>query len=243
LAVAVHSRCNRRRMTCGSCMRCQASAGKNRLAGVIALYEKSVSDGFRRVRGLSKMRVHLRSEANSMEAITDDGGVYEVYGFPPGNYRIVIDIPKGLRIYFPVIAGGEGRRNRLEDLRATEPVVEIGAGTTADVDFVLMVDNQISGRVVDSSGKPMKDVCVQLQPSTGEASRYFHVSKCSEADGSYVLKDMPPGQYVITAEPWAKGRPQEPKLFYPGTAERKSAEVVSIGSGEHIAGFEIRIPK
>jgi hypothetical protein len=62
------------------------------------------------------------------------------------------------------------------------------------------------------------------------------VSKCSEADGSYVLKDMPAGQYVITAEPWAKERPQEPKLFYPGTAERKSAEVLSIGGGEHIAG-------
>lgn len=29
------------------------SAGKNRLAGVVALYENSVSDGFRRVHGLS----------------------------------------------------------------------------------------------------------------------------------------------------------------------------------------------
>jgi hypothetical protein len=56
-----------------------------------------------------------------------------------------------------MIAGGEGRRNRLEDLRATKPVVKIGVGTTADVDLVLMVDNQISGRVVDSSGKPMKE--------------------------------------------------------------------------------------
>jgi hypothetical protein len=219
------------------------SASKNRIAGVVAQYENSVSEGFKRMGGISKMRVHIRSEANSIEAITDDHGVYEVYGLPPGNYRIVIDIPKGLRIYFPMIAGGEGRRNRLEDLRATEPVVAIGAATTADVDFVLMVDNQISGRVVDSRGKPLKDVCLQLQPSSGEASRYFYVPKFSEVDGSYVLKDMPPGQYLITAEPWAKGSPQEPKLFYPGTAERNSAEVVSIGSGEHLAGFDIRIPK
>ena len=141
------------------------SADKNRLAGVVALHENSVSEGFRRVHGLSKIHVHLISEVNSMEVVTDDGGVYEWYGLPPGNYRIVIDTPKGLRIYFPMIAGGEGRRNRLDDLRATEPVVEFGAGTTADVDFVLMEDNQISGRVVDASGKPMKDVCVQLQPA------------------------------------------------------------------------------
>lgn len=219
------------------------SAGKNRIAGVVALYENSIGEGFRRVRSLSKMRVRLRSDDNSTEAVTDDDGVYELYSLSPGNYRIGVDIPKGLRIYFPVIAGGAGRRNRLEDLRATEPIVRINADTTADVDFVLVLDNEISGRVVDSSGKPTKDVCVQLQPSIGEASRYFLVSKCSEADGSYVLKDMPPGQYVIMAEPWANGRPQEPKLFYPGTTDRKSAEVVSIGSGQHLAGFEIRIPK
>jgi hypothetical protein len=187
--------------------------------------------------------VHLRSENGSIEATTGVDGVYEVYGLMPGNFRVSIDIPNGLKIHFPMIAGGEGRRSRLKDLQTTEPGVRMGADSSADVDFLLMIDNQISGRVVDSAGKPMKDVCIQLQPSSGEASRYFYVSKCSEADGSYVLKDMPPGQYVITAEPWVEGKPQEPKLFYPGTVERKGAEIVSIGSGEHIGGFEVRMPK
>jgi hypothetical protein len=54
---------------------------------------------------------------------------------------------------------------------------------------------------------------------------------------------MPAGQYVITAEPWAAGRPQLSKSFYPGTTERKKAEVVTIGSGEHRTGFDIQMAK
>ncbi|HEY3739678.1 MAG TPA: carboxypeptidase-like regulatory domain-containing protein [Bryobacteraceae bacterium] len=219
------------------------SAATNRVAGVVALYEISVSKGFRRVRNLRGIRVHLRSEVSSVEAVTDDEGVYEVYDLAPGNYRIGIDLTKGLKIFFPVIAGGEGPRDRTKDVRATEPVVEIGASTGADVDFVLNFDNQITGRVVDSSGKPMKDVCLQLEPATGEASLHFWVFTCSDADGRYRLADMPPGRYVISAVPWAKGRPHEPTLFYPGTTERKSAQVVGIGNGEHKSGLDFRIPK
>jgi len=50
---------------------------------------------------------------------------------------------------------------------------------------------------------------------------------------------MPPGKYVITAEPGSN----KAKVFYPGTTEKKSAGVVRIGTGEHLGGFEIRLPK
>lgn len=219
------------------------SAGRTRFAGVVALYENSVSEGFRPVQSLAGIRVHLRSDTLSIEAVTADDGLYEVYDLPPGSYRVRSDVPKGLTIHFPTIAGGEGRRSRWEDLRATEPVVEIGARTAAHVNFLLMIDNQISGRVLDSTGSPMKDVCVELRPATAVASQNFYVSDCSEADGSYLLKDMAPGPYLITAKPTVNGRSQRLELFYPGTAERTSAKVVTIGSGEHLTGFDIRVPK
>lgn len=88
----------------------------------------------------------------------------------------------------------------------------------------------------------MKGFCVQLQPASGEASRHSFISNCSKVDGSYLLNDMPPGRYVITAEPWANGKRQEPKIFYPGVVDRKNAQAIAIGSSEHLAGFEIRIP-
>jgi hypothetical protein len=177
------------------------SATKTRFAGAIVLYENSVAEGIRRVRALSDVHVHLRSEIGSIEVTTGTDGVYEVYGLPPGNYRVSIDVPNGLKIHFPMIAGGEGRRSRLKDLQISQPIVRMDADSSADVDFLLMIDNQISGRVVDSAGRPVKDVCVQLQPARGEANRHFYVSKCSEANGGYVLKDMLSGQYIITAKP------------------------------------------
>ena len=122
-------------------------------------------------------------------------------------------------------------------------MVQLGQSSAADVDFVLIVDNQISGHVLDSQGKPVKDVCVQPEPATGETSHYFYISKCSEVDGSYRLKDMPSGQYRIRAEPWTGGKRLGTKFFYPGTTERTDAAVVTIGSGEHLDGFAISVPK
>jgi hypothetical protein len=220
-----------------------ASARKNRFAGEVALYENSVSEGFRRSHVLSGIHVQLRSGSQSIDALTNNDGVYEVYGVPPGKYHVTLDLPKGLNIDFPIVAGGEGRRDRLKDLRTKEPVVDMGGNTAADVDFVLMVDNAISGRVLDPAGKPMKDVCVQLEPATGQANGYFYISNCSDSDGRFSLTDMPPGQYVISANVWVNGRAQEPKMFYPGTADRKSAVVITIGSGEHLGGFELRVTK
>jgi hypothetical protein len=175
------------------------------------------------------------------EAVTNEDGVYEIYACPPGRYQVSIDIPKGLRIYFPMVGGGEGRRNSIKDLLSPEPTVDMGKRTAADIDFVLVVDNQISGRVLDPGGKPVKDVCVQLTPTAEKTISYFHIFGCSKDDGTYLLKDMPSGQYLITAEPWADGRPQRPKVFYPGTTEHAGAGVVTIGSGEHLGGFDIRM--
>jgi hypothetical protein len=219
------------------------SAGKNRFGGEVVLYENSVSEGFRRLRVLPGTHVHFRSKNQAVGVVTNSDGAYESYGLRPDSYQITIDVPQGLRILFPVIAGGEGRRDRLKDLDATEPVVEIGSTSAADVDFVLVADGQISGRVLDTDGKPVKDVCVQLKPAVGEASSYFYISKCSEADGSYRLKDISAGEYIITAKPWRGGRPSGSTLFYPGTEDRKHAAVVRIGAGEHLDGFDIRMTK
>jgi hypothetical protein len=219
------------------------SADKSRFAGEVALYENSVSDGFRRSRVLPGVHVFFRSGNYSAEAVTNEDGVYEIYACPQGRYRVSMDIPKGLRIYFPMVGGGERRRNSIKDLLSPEPTIDMGKRTAADIDFVLVVDNQISGRVFDSAGKPVKDVCVQLTPIAEKASSYFNVFGCSKDDGSYLLKDMPPGQYLITAEPWANGRPQLPKVFYPGTTEPAVAGVVTIGVGEHLGGFNIRMTR
>ena len=219
------------------------SAQKNRLAGEIALYENSVNQGFRFSHPLAGIHVHVRSENYSKETVTNDDGVYELYDAPPAQYTIAIDVPQRMRIKFPTIAGGEDRRDEFKDLNTTEPIVRIGAASAADVDFVLMVDNQISGRVLDATGKPPNDICVGLTPATGEASPYFNIYDCPKTDGSFNLKDMPAGQYLIYVEKWADGRRQKPVLFYPGTFERNAAVAIKIGNGEHQTGFDFQMTK
>jgi hypothetical protein len=57
------------------------------------------------------------------------------------------------------------------------------------------------------------------------------------------FKDIPSGQYRITVELFAGGKRLGTKFFYPGTTERKDAAVVTIGDGEHLDGFDIRVTK
>ena len=207
------------------------SATRNRLAGVVSLDYGS--------RRLSQVRVHLRSEKYARDLVTDSEGLYEVYDLPASTYRVSIDTPEGLRILFPIVADGDMRRNIFSDLEAKSVEIRFDLSTTADISFLLVEDNQISGRVLDSNGNPLKDICVHLVPAGSDpssATSRSRVFDCSEPGGSYVLKDMPAGRYELVAD-----RNQR-FVYYPGTLERTGSAIVSIGTGERKTGFDIRIP-
>lgn len=212
-----------------------ASARRNRLAGEVSLYENWESHG--RSRALRGIRVHFRSGSRSLEAVTNGDGIYELAGVPAARYRITIDVPKGLRIEVSAVGGGTGLRTHLQ---GAEPIVTIGDRTAADVDFILVADNRISGRVLGPAGAPVKDVCVHLEPATGKA-KHLYMLDCSASDGRYTLKGMPSGRYVIGMAFRAEREPRKPGLYYPGTTRRKSAAVVAISGGQHLDGFDLRM--
>jgi hypothetical protein len=68
-----------------------------------------------------------------------------------------IKTPKGLKIRYATILG-IGRRSGPGDNTVT-----IDASYALTVDFELTEDNQVSGRVLDPNGLPIKDVCVELE--------------------------------------------------------------------------------
>ena len=152
------------------------------------------------------------------DRMTDDRGVYRIYGLQPGRYRVSVgqsDENTG--------AVGFGRRRvfrRTFHPDATEQsrarVVEVRAGQeTDDVDITLgraLKTYTASGRFVHpDTGQPAPNVAFAygvLDPS-GRGANYYGGGSTTDARGEFRTEGLAPGRYSVFAMPG-----QEPTEFY-----------------------------
>jgi len=212
------------------------SATTNRLSGEVDLYEDSPSLGFHKVQAFPGMRVAIAGENRKVDAYTNGDGVYEVYGLPPGTYTVNIDTPPGLKLQFPMITGSR-------EILPKNTTVTLGKQTAVSVDFVLYENNSISGVLLTPEGKPLRGSCLDLEPAD-EPSQRGRIFDCTQQDGSFELKDMPAGRYVIVGN--KSGRisisAPFPTAYYPGVPTRGEAQVIDVARGKTIKGLQFRLP-
>ena len=68
------------------------------------------------------------------EEVTNAAGVYEVLGLRPGRYSISIEVPKGLKVKFPLVTGSPR-------VQGDDSAVELGDKRGMSVGFF-----QVAGR-------------------------------------------------------------------------------------------------
>jgi len=214
------------------------SARQNRLSGEVTLYEESLEEGFRRERGLAGIRVTVTGDGEPIVTTTNADGVYELYGLPPGQYKVDMAPPRGLKLNFAMEQGGDWRMQGKQ-------IVDLDRASGASVDFVLMADNEMGGRVLDPAGRPLAGACVELEGVPAIQGRRSPIFDCSEKDGRFVLKRMPAGQYRLAANRSGviTAREPFPTIYYPGTTEQAKGEIVTVADGQHLDGLDIRIPE
>jgi hypothetical protein len=214
------------------------SATKTRISGMLENYETTPEKGFELVKLISGAKVKITGEEKTYEVYTDRNGVYEIYDLPPGKYLIEPEIPQGLKIRFPMAFG-------LIDFSQKNSVgVELKESSCAGANFVLSSDTLIKGKVLGVNGEAMKGVCLELLPVDKPASSSFRISDCTEADGSYEMKEIPPGNYLIILNKDGKLSGSEPfnPLYFPGVSDKNKASVLSIKTGEKLENYNIHIP-
>ncbi len=167
-------------------------------------------------------------------AVTNEDGVYEVEGLPPGVYTVTPQLPAGLKVYVPMVSG---RRSPLE----LGSSVVLSERSTAGVGFALREDRRLSGRVLGPDGQPLRGACVTVEALDGRP--YLFPSKCTDSDGAYTLEDLPRGQYrlVVNRENRPTGAMPYPATYYPGVTERAQARVINIATETLQAGLDVRI--
>ena len=211
------------------------SAVATRLSGEVELYEDSAKEAFKRVGGVQNVIVKISGPAGAtFEATTNEDGAYELYDLRPGRYSVGIEVPKGLRTAFPVVTGSLGNGSTVE--------LEVGGG--ASVSFVLKADTRMSGRLMDVKNRPVKDVCIDLEPVEGRGENGARFFNCSKLDGTLQMEMMPPGEYWLVArDEVGTGRfKSKSTLYYPGTRDRDGAKSVAIEPGKYAEHFDLKIP-
>jgi hypothetical protein len=222
--------------------------GKTRLSGTFRFYQRPALEGEESTRNyLAGTKLRITGVNKSFELTTNHDGVYQIYDLPPGKYVIEPAIPDAWQIDHS--NGGSYRRDSTETdkdaLKRNKFVVLLEEGKHAFVNFDCGVKNEIRGKVFDTAGNGMKDVCLTLVPARGKPSRYFYKADCTDKGGEYAIAGIPSGSYVLAVNKEGKISSRSPfqTFYYPNVSERERAAVISIGPGQMLNGIDIFVPR
>jgi hypothetical protein len=141
--------------------------------------------------------------------------------------------------------------------------VTVGDGQTVKaIDFRLMPQGVIVGKVLDEDGEPIAGVQVRAQRSfTRNGVKVWNtMANATTSDiGEYRLPELKPGRYLvmavprmnavnITNSPSTEALPATPELtyaatYYPSTPDASSAVPAEVGEGGEVPNVDIRLVK
>jgi hypothetical protein len=173
--------------------------------------------------------------------ITDAEGRYELTQLPTGRYQL-----KATRGGYVEVA--YGLRRPFERGRP----LELGEGAVLqNIDFALPPGAVVTGRVVDEAGEAIAHVSVSLarRGYIDGARRLVAESGGSTDDrGEFRVFGVPPGEYVIVArfdatDLGSRDRVRYVPTYYPGTADVREAQRVTVGLGQEVPGITIALAR
>jgi hypothetical protein len=213
------------------------SASTTRLSGQLKHYEDEPGKGFTHVKDIIGAKVKITGEGKEYEAYTDKNGVFEIYGLPPGKYSVQPEIPLGLKVRFSMPSGEIDYSDR-KNIK-----VILKDKSCASVSFVLSSNNRLAGRVFGADGRVLPNVCLDLVPKEKPITR-SDIFDCTDKDGRYELKEMPPGEYLIVLNRDGKISSDEPfpTAYFPGVFEKDKATVLAITQSANLEDYDIHIP-
>jgi len=222
--------------------------GKTRFSGSLYYDPGSAVEGVESIdRPVRGSKVRIIGEKKTVELLTNPDGVYEIYDLPAGVYVVEPEIPDGWKIEYT--SGGPLRRDiaATSENKSNKPSyrVVLEPGKHAFFDFSYNVNNSVRGKVFDGAGNGMKGVCIDILPAEGKVARYFRKSDCTEGDGSFEIRGVPPGSYVLVVNKEGRISSREPfsTFYFPNVFEREKAAVIHIGLGQVISDINIYVPK
>jgi protocatechuate 3,4-dioxygenase beta subunit len=179
-------------------------------------------------------------------ATTDANGRFVLDGVEPGSYLLSAQrigyLDQGYGARMPQVVG---------------PPLKLGAGDRlTDITFRLTPQSLLYGKVTDEDGDAVPNAQVEvLHVSYSGGRRQFAstANVTSQDDGSFVVGNLSPGRYYVSAALRAAGQEGPPArkpareayvtTYFPNAADSAAAVPVGVAAGAEVRGIEVRLRK
>jgi len=182
--------------------------------------------------------VRIIGKNKTFQAATDEYGVYEIYGLPPGKYLIAPEMPYGWIIdrdeSFPTVSERpmHSKLYKAFTLRAKRHAV---------IDFAFKIDNAIEGHVYDQTGRPLAAANIALMPEkddVGESSQFI------DKKGRFKFESVSAGRYTLRVyeDKPDSGRITRVSWYDPQKSKLLTTLTINLKHGESMRGLKIFVP-
>src|SRR5215204_6853569 len=131
-------------------------------------------------------RVFLQNEQGAIsETAIEPDGHFRFDNLTPGKYKVFLKLPIGLKPHY-----GAG-------------YAELSV-TTKDcfpINFSLLFDSAIGGKITNAAGEPLKSMVVRLYGKDKAGEEIELSTTTTDKTGKYNFKELIPGKYVLLAFP------------------------------------------
>ena len=186
------------------------------------------------------VKIIVEGGKRRFEAVTDKRGLFKLDKVPDGKYKARPMLPDKYMSYWP------GEEEFV--LGTTDEPMDLSTrrGATAYAQFRIGWNNELSGRVLDAEGNPIRRAKAALyllrQPHgspllTEEGSHDL-------AEGQYRFHGLLPGRYLpaVTVEAPFRTGGQQLRFYYPGAANSSQAAGIEVTESGSLSAKDIRLP-
>jgi hypothetical protein len=209
-----------------------------RIFGTLPLYGRELGSGpfdMKQLGGAAGIRVEARDGTNTLAAITDSEGRFEIRNVPQGNYEVR-----------PVLPSAQSGYLGVDQARKVEIRLPYLCGT--DVEFLIQTNGVIRGRLFDAEGKPVaRNVEVSIltaESAMKDPAAFVGNSTWTEDGGTFEFNGLMPGDYVVgvgVLHP-PNWRSAYSRIYFPSTTRLGEAQILHVAEGEKLNDVDIHLP-
>ena len=182
--------------------------------------------------------VRIIGKNNTFRTATNEHGLYEIYGLPPGKYLIAPEMPYGWIIdkddSVPTVSE---RRVHSKSYKA----FTLRAKKHAVIDFTFKIDNTVEGFVYDQNKRPLADASIGLISEEGNGSDSF---KFTDKKGRFKFESFSAGRYklIVFEDKPGSGQLTRTGYYDPQRSKLLTTLIVNLKHGESRRGLKIFVP-